>query len=365
VRWPIRQWQPKQLSTPSAIERWQLPDLANLDALADWCQLSMGDLIWYGQCYRQAQKPKHEPNKKLQHYHYQFITKSNGKPRLLETPKARLKALQQKIHHQILSRVPVHRAAHGFVAGRSIKSFACAHVARRYVLAMDLKDFFVSIQAGRIVRVFQALGYSFQVSKVLMGLCMNRTPQQHLHALSNLSEIRHYRQPHLPQGAPSSPALANLAAFHLDCRLQGAANKLGFAYSRYADDLAFSSDEVNQDGINQLIGWVKRIATSEGFTINPTKTRVMNQSQRQQLAGVVVNEKQSLNRHNLKQFEALLFNCVRYGPESQNRAGHPRFKAHLQGRLAFYLDVAPHKCRKLAALYDSIMWEAEENTAVN
>lgn len=177
-------------------------------------------------------------------------------------------------------------------------------------------------------------------------------------ALDCLHSRQLHRLPHLPQGAPTSPILANLAAYHLDCRLQGAARKLGFNYTRYADDMAFSSEWREPEAIAALNRQVKRIVGEEGFALNDTKYRAMSQAARQQLAGVVVNKKQSLRKAEVKQLEAILYNCARFGPQSQNRQGHPHFRAWIEGKLAHVRHLAPQHYPRLDQHYQQIRWQS-------
>ncbi|MEE2729680.1 MAG: reverse transcriptase family protein [Pseudomonadota bacterium] len=350
IKWPLTVATDTQ--QPPLGAAWRLPHFGNTDELAQWCGLSPGDLNWYCQRYPNP----HSDAPKLQHYHYQTRQKSDGQYRILETPKSRLKSLQRRLNRELLHRIPVHDAAHGFVRGRSVKSFSRLHVDRPVVLAMDLKHFFLSVPPGRLVRFFQRLGYDLAVSRALTGLCLNQTPEAALTPIHSLATRGLYRQPHLPQGAPTSPVLANLMAFRLDLRLEAAAHGQGFCYTRYADDLAFSSHRHDRTATRILQRQVRSIAADEGFAIKEEKTRVMTRAGRQKLAGVVVNKKQSLPKAEIKQLEAILYNCVRYGPHSQNRADHPQFKAWMEGKLAYVQHLAPHHFERLQRHFELIQW---------
>ena len=166
-----------------------------------------------------------------------------------------------------------------------------------------------------------------------------------------------YARPHLPQGAPTSPALANLTAYRLDCRLTGLAKSAGATYTRYADDLAFSGGEELRRAARRFLAHAAAIALEEGFSVNHRKTRILRQGVRQQLAGIVVNQKVSLRRANLKLLEAILTNCIRFGPESQNRAGVPDFRVHLEGRIGFVEMIDRVKGGNLKTLFEKIGWE--------
>ena len=167
-----------------------------------------------------------------------------------------------------------------------------------------------------------------------------------------------YRQPHLPQGAPTSPALANLCAYHLDCRLHGLAETAGARYTRYADDLAFSGEEDFAKCADRFSIQSAAIAAEEGFAVHHRKTRVMRRSVRQHVAGLVINERMNIRRKDLDELKAILTNCARHGPASQNRDGHHDFRAHLEGRVAFVKSINREKGAKLDQLLKQISWES-------
>ena len=134
--------------------------------------------------------------------------------------------------------------------------------------------------------------------ELLTGLCTNVVP----HDVGDVvprSNSSIYAAAHLPQGAPTSPALANLCAYRLDCRLAALAASLAATYTRYADDLAFSGGEELERGARRFQVLVCRVALEEGFEVHTRKSRFMRQAVRQQLAGVVVNEHPNVQRGRL------------------------------------------------------------------
>ena len=156
----------------------------------------------------------------FQHYNYKFIAKRHGPPRLAEEPKPRLKAIQRLILHEILDLAPVHPSVHGFVKKRSCLSAAQIHSGEFIVAALDLRDFFLRTQVSRVHAVFRRLGYPSAVSFLLTGLCINSAPNSVFQTISDDKwhdrETRAlYLAPHLPQGAPASPALSNFAAWRI------------------------------------------------------------------------------------------------------------------------------------------------------
>jgi hypothetical protein len=337
---------------PSA---WPVPALATTAALAEWLGLTPGQLDWFADC--QGREARHPPGP-LRHYGYRWLAGRSGKRRLLEQPRARLKALQRRVLHGILDLVPAHDAAHGYRQGRNVVSYAAAHARREIVLRLDLRDFFASVGAARVRALFRAAGYPAEVARSLAGLCTNVVPADVWDegGLGQGAAWERFRRPHLPQGAPTSPAVANLCAYRLDRRLAGLAAKLGAAYTRYADDLAFSGGAELARSARRFQVAVCRVALEEGFEVNTRKTRFMRRSGRQQLAGVVVNEGANCRRDLYDRLKATLTNCVRHGPAGQNRDGAADFRARLAGQVAQLGQLNPGRGARLRALFEQIDW---------
>ncbi len=326
---------------------WDVPSLTSSGELADWFALSIPHLDWLADCRGLERFAKIG---KLCNYRYRWIQKRSGGQRLVESPKARLKSVQRQVLHGILSRIPVHDAVHAFRPGRSVKTFAEPHVDRDVVLRIDLRNFFPSIRASRVHGVFRMAGYPLIVTRLLTGLCTNQTNRSVLFGRAD----RAFDSAHLPQGAPTSPALSNLCAWHLDCRLTGLARKFGAEYTRYADDLVFSGDRQFTKRLSRFRILVYAIVLAEGFSIQNRKTKVMPRSQRQSVGGVIVNQRIGVGRAEFDQLKAILTNCLRYGVESQNRSQHPRFHEHLRGRVAQVAAMNRRQGEKLATLLEAI-----------
>ena len=338
---------------------WQLPNFPDLSVLADWLGISMGSLQWLA---NQSLPPRTLRQQGGKHYHYRWVPKRSGGLRLIESPKPQLKSIQRELLHQLLDQIPPHSAAHGFQPGRSIKTFAEAHTAQRVVIRIDLANFFATITAQRILPIFLTTGYPEAVARCLTGLCTNQLSESMLQPLrysaSNCADprLKLYSAPHLPQGAPTSPALANLCAYRLDCRLTRLALAASATYTRYADDLVFSGGEALARSAKRFVVQAMSFCELEGFTVQPRKTRIMRSSVRQQIAGVVVNEKLNVRRADYDRLKATLFNCVKQGPESQNRAGHADFRAHLAGAISHVTMLNPERGQRLDALFQQIRW---------
>jgi RNA-directed DNA polymerase len=334
-----------------------LPELPTVGALGAWLGEPVGALDWFADQWRLGS----DEQSRLQHYHYRWLPKRSGGLRLIEIPKARLRRIQQRILREILDRLPPHPAAHGFRRKHSCVTHAALHAGKHVVLRMDLKDFFPSIQYARIHALFEKLDYPPTVAELLARMCVNRTPHgafrgRQAGASLPWSERQALKTPHLPQGSPCSPALANLCAYRLDIRLEALAQSLGATYSRYADDLVFSGERDFARVAERFHIQVAAIALEEGFRVNTRKTRVMREGTRQQVTGVVVNAHPNIARDEYDRLKATLTNCVRHGPASQNHENHPDFRAHLAGRVSHVMMVNAHRAIRLQRLSEAIAW---------
>ncbi|HEX2748071.1 MAG TPA: reverse transcriptase family protein, partial [Verrucomicrobiales bacterium] len=237
---PLLEAEPAMQPRAGPPQRWELPAILTPPALAEWLEISPAEL------HSLAAPWRGDGERRVQHYHFHWIARRHGPPRLIEAPKMKLKTVQRRILTGILNHIPPHSAAHGFRAGRNIVSFTAPHAGQRCVLRMDVQDFFPSLRRPRVLRVFLNAGYPEPVAALLADLCTTITPLSIREAMPDVPPHKAWllrkklQSRHLPQGAPTSPALANLCAFALDARLSGLARKFEAAYTRYADDLLFS-----------------------------------------------------------------------------------------------------------------------------
>ena len=351
-------------SVPIA-NQWDIPPIADSGELALFLDLPSTLVDWLS-------------SHRNSHYRIALTRKRSGGLRLIEAPKTKLKCVQHRIATQILNLLPVHSAVHGFVRNRSAVSYVQPHVSRSVVLRMDLKDFFPSITASRVFGLFRSLGYPHVVTHSLTNLstalttideleeAMRASGEQPFHYSMQNHATREqarslYGQRHLPQGAPTSPALANLVAYRLDCRLAGLAASAKVTYTRYADDLLFSGNDDFGRSARAFAIQVGSIALDEGFEVNFRKTRVMRRSTRQFAAGIVINQRTNLQRSEYDQLKATLFNCVKNGPASQNRDARANFRMHLLGRINWVKQLNPARAAKLTKVFDEIDW-SDSNT---
>ena len=248
----------------------------------------------------------------ISHYIHFQIPKKTGGVREISAPLPRLKQAQQWILDQILDQIVLHPTAHGFRRGRSIVTNAQPHVGAAVVINLDLQNFFPSISYNRVKGIFRSLGYSEAIATILGLICTE--PDVTAVELDGKTYYIAQNQRHLPQGAPSSPALTNLLCRRLDRRLDGMATSRGYTYTRYADDLTFSTtDRDKLREIGNILQGTNGIVTHEGLTIHPTKTRVLRQSQQQEVTGVIVNHKLNVDRTTLRKFRATLYQIEKDG----------------------------------------------------
>jgi len=311
-------------SQPEKLEQLGIPFLAEPKDVARALGIEVSRLRWL--CF-------HEVAPTLSHYHQFQVPKRSGGLRTLAAPMPELAAAQRWVFEQILQKLEVTPAAHGFVRGRSTLSNATPHVGKALVVNLDLEEFFPTISFPRVRGIFQGLGYSPAVATVLALLC-TECPRRTL-AYDGVRYHTAVGPRALPQGACTSPALANRAARRLDRRLMGLCRSMGFVYTRYADDLTFSAGELAARNYAKLLGTVRRVVEDEGFRVNAKKGRIQRRGGRQDVTGIVVNDKPGLPRSEVRRLRAILHRAKNTGLAAQNRENHPNFRAHLEGKLAY------------------------------
>jgi RNA-directed DNA polymerase len=267
------------------------------------------------------------------------IPKTSGGKRIITSPTNSLKILQRKLKQVLEAVYTPKKCVHGFVKGHSIRTNAIRHKRQHFVLNLDLKEFFPSINFGRVRGMFIAKPYNLEpnVATILSQLCCFNNE--------------------LPQGAPTSPIIANMLCAKLDSQLQKLARDNRCYYTRFADDLTFSTSlaEIPKniafwDGNEWRIGQgLLNIISQNGFEVQFSKFRVQNEDQRQQVTGITVNDFPNVNRKYVRQIRAMLHDWevngyeiaeenhfktrkfVHRNPES----GSPEFRKILEGKISF------------------------------
>ncbi len=356
MKWPGRKriWANQrsiQLSE-SQQEKLRSPSMGWCDcsqqSLPELCVLlgveSLRELDW-------LQLPHTRRDTLTDHYVRTMIPKRCIGVRWLEEPKPKLKKVQRLIARLILSTIPIHEAAHAYRVGRSIRTCVEQHLGKPLVVRMDLENFFGSIPLKRVASLFRRAGFSDHVALMLARLCV--APAR----LDNFADThRSLRLQRLPQGAPTSPGIANAIAYSMDRRLESLSKRFGLEYTRYADDLIFSGHQMSVDRIDGFVTYVAVIASEEGFQVNHRKTRKQTAGQRHRVLGMVINEKANMPRQDYETLRAILYNCQRSDPETQNRSSESNFRAHLAGRIGYLRSLNPQRAEKLQRMFDSIVW---------
>lgn len=258
------------------------------------------------------------------HYHQFWIRKRKGGYRMISAPHRELQSIQTTIHLRILSPVTmIHPAAVGFRCGHSVADNALPHLGNRYVLKMDIHDFFPSIRISRVKKTFCRMGYPDNVSRVLAALCcLNR---------------------HLPQGAPTSPSLSNIVGYDMDVKLSALAAELGLTYTRYADDLTFSGDVFPKE---LILPRIKQIILEESFEPNHKKTKFMNEYGKKIITGVSVSSgvKLTIPKARKREIRKNVYFILTKGlAEHQRRIGStdPVYLKRLIGQLCYWQSIEP------------------------
>jgi RNA-directed DNA polymerase len=276
----------------------------------------------------------------LLRYRSLYILKKTGGNRLILIPATPLKIVQRKLNQVLQCVYRPKPSVHGFVPGKSIVTNAFAHSKKRYVLNVDLENFFPSINFGRVRGMFMAVPYNLnpEVATILAQVCC------------------HDNQ--LPQGAPTSPIIANMICAKMDSQLQRLAKECRCTYTRYADDLTFSTtlpdfpealailEDKNLVALGQTL---RAIINNNGFTINERKVWIQIKGSHQEVTGLTVNKFPNVNRNYVRQIRAMLHAWGKYGlglaekeyrekyfPKSRNtNKKFTDFKQILHGKIEF------------------------------
>jgi RNA-directed DNA polymerase len=277
---------------------------------------------------------------KAKQYKSFTITKRSGGTRVIHSPSNALKIIQRKLAQVLLAVYKGRAPVHGFVRDRSIRSNARRHLGCQTLLNFDLADFFPSINFGRIRGLFAGKPYALPEPVALV-----------------LSQICSYQKA-LPAGAPTSPVVANMICAKMDSELKCLALRHKCLYTRYADDITFSirDDErlpgpiAYHDGTSGRWAVGQQVADTvknNGFLINDSKTRVERKGSRQEVTGVLINERLNVKRRFVRQVRAMLHAWEKYTEDAaeaefrkkydnkQRSKPDPEFRRVLRGKLEF------------------------------
>jgi retron-type reverse transcriptase len=330
-----------------------LPVFENIEKLSGAMNLTVGELRFLAFDRKTSE---------VNHYIHFNLPKKTGGFRLISAPKPKLKAAQLWILDNILNKLQVHESAHGFLPGKNIVSNAEIHLRAKTLINFDLENFFQSINYKRVKGVFRSFGYAEAIATIFALICT--APKVEEIEIDDKTFFVASGERHLPQGSPASPAISNIISRRLDKGLTTLAGKYGFRYTRYADDLSFSTKEKDSE-INKLMPQVRYVCKKQGFTVNEKKTRILRSGSQQEVTGIVVNEKISIDRKTLRKFRAVLHQAENNGLENLHWGNSPDLVASLRGYANFVFMVDKEKgyifqqqVRQIIEKYD---WEPQPN----
>jgi len=269
-------------------------------------------------------------------YRFFALRKSDGGSRQIAVPTPALRTVQDWLLRHVVTGFVPHDACHGFVKKRSIITNAQGHTGQRAVVRFDVRDFFGSVKRAQVYRLFRRVGYSVAVANLF-------------------ADFTTYRDS-LPQGAPTSPCLANMAAERLDHRLSRFAARNGLHFTRYADDLAFSGPTADTRKVKRTVELIMR---SEGFAANDGKTRFMNQHQRQIVAGIVVNDRPNWPRSRRRWLRQEIHYLQEYGLHdhlSRRGTSPVAYKARVYGHVYALKQLCPKEAQTYLRVLDTLDW---------
>lgn len=263
------------------------------------------------------------PNNAFHRYRQFKIKKKSGGERIITAPRNRsFKLILRYINEVLKSLYFPSEYAMGFTEGRSIADNATKHKGMNYIFNLDLKDFFPSIVQPRIWKRLQLAPFNFPITiaNLIAGMCCMKEISQ---TEDGTQSVRYV----LPQGAPTSPIITNMICDNLDCRLAGVAKRFGLNYTRYADDITFSSMHNVYKEEGAFRREVRRVITEQGFTINDKKTRLQKKGSRQEVTGVIVSDKINVTKKYVRDIRNILYIWEKYGYSVAFAKFFPKYKA--------------------------------------
>ena len=270
--------------------------------------------------------PRQKRGGSYSNYHQSVIyTGRTKKKRVLTVPNGFLKLVQRRILDRCLSKLSVSEYATAYRNGTSVRDNALLHTGKEFIIKLDISVFFDSINDDAVYMVMKQFRLRPRATSLLTHLCVHRGV--------------------LPQGAPTSPYIANLVMKHFDEHIGAWCAERNITYSRYCDDMTFSGSRDDLLG-SRLVGKVGRKLYAMGFTLNREKTVFAGSSQRQTVTGLVVNEKADLPREKRRELRQEVYYCLKYGVrEHLSQRGSSdaplRYINGLMGRLAYQLQQRP------------------------
>lgn len=265
------------------------------------------------------------PNHTFHRYRQFKIKKKSGGFRQITAPRTRsFMMMLSAVNKLFRSMYTPSEFAMGFTDGRSVVSNASVHIGMNYVFNIDLKDFFPSIHQARVWKRVQIPPFNFPqpIANLLAGLCCMKESREDNDG--NKKDVYV-----LPQGAPTSPIITNMICDKLDFYLSRLAKRFNMNYTRYADDITFSSMHYVYRRNGKFMLELERIIKEQGFTINETKTRLQKKGARQEVTGLIVSDKINVTRQYVREIRNILYMWDRYGYNVAYSKFFPKYKEEL------------------------------------
>jgi RNA-directed DNA polymerase len=257
------------------------------------------------------------------------IPKKSGGERTIHAPTKGLKVIQTCLNLILQCMYEPSKVATGFVPERSIVDNAKVHVGRVYVYNIDLKDFFPSVDQARIWGRLKHPPFNLnekndrlELNNIISSLCCHEMEVERLNAGHEWEKVV---KNVLPQGAPTSPTLTNIICQQLDFYLSAVAKRFSLRYTRYADDITFSSMHNVYQKDSDFLKEINRIIAEQHFHIKASKTRLQKQGYRQEVTGLLVNEKLNVQKRYIKQLRMWLYYWEHYGYEKATAYFLPQY----------------------------------------
>ena len=269
------------------------------------------------------------PNHGFHRYRQFKIKKKSGGFRLITAPRNRsFMILLQSVNEILKAIYTPSDYAMGFTEKRSVVTNAAVHRSQNYVFNIDLKDFFTSVEQGRVMKRLTLAPFNFspQIALLISGLCSMRVKREQPIETKQHNLDKHFMYV-LPQGAPTSPIITNTICDTLDRRLAGLAKRFGLRYTRYADDITFSSMHYVYSGNGEFINELARIINTQGFVINEAKTRLQKRGSCQEVTGILVSDKLNVTKKYVREIRSLLYIWDKYGYSAAMSRFFPKYKA--------------------------------------
>lgn len=269
------------------------------------------------------------PNHAFHRYRQFKIKKKSGDFRQITAPRNQsFMILLQSVNEILKSIYTPSEYAMGFTENRSVVTNAAVHRGQNYVFNIDLKDFFPSVEQGRVMKRLTLTPFNFspQIALVVSGLCSMRVKREQPIETKQHNLDKQFMYV-LPQGAPTSPIITNMICDTLDRRLAGLAKRFGLRYTRYADDITFSSMHYVYSEKGEFRNELARIISTQGFVINEAKTRLQRLGSRQEVTGIIVSEKLNVTKKYVREIRSLLYIWDKYGYSAAMSRFYPKYKA--------------------------------------